>query len=131
MLFVSQKPQPSLSLIISKQAFQKAQENDKMLKFKHTLWKHTFHIDIFLIVRFLFFFFSNQLQPVIPSAIQFHEHICISFHIDKILHHKNRNCWEQATKMIKNKPKTKPDLYRHQIRMRKKIAVCTEQLCKF
>lgn len=69
-----------------------------MLRLKHTLWKHTFHIDIFLIVRYLF---SNQLQPVIPSAIQFHEHICISFHIDKILHHKNRNSWEQATKPIK------------------------------
>lgn len=75
-----------------------------MPKFKHTLWKHTFHIDIFLIVRL--FLFPIQLQPVIPSAIQLHEHICISFQIDKILHHKNRNGWEQATKIIKPNQRT-------------------------
>lgn len=75
-----------------------------MPKFKHTLWKHTFHIDIFLIVRL--FLCPIQLQPVIPSAIQLHEHICISFQIDKILHHKNRNRWEQATKIIKPNQRT-------------------------
>lgn len=88
-------------------------------------------IQIFLFALLVCFSFPNQLQPVIPSAIQFHEHICISFHIDKILHRKNRNSWEQATTIRKTNQKPKPDLYRHQIRMRKKTAVSTEQLCKF